>query len=648
MLSYRKFVGTVHNKIKVSVCFVTADNASIFMISPDNRAYPKPNFMKKKFFSFSAFALCIFSFSLLIFTGCQREIDNPNPGGGTTTNSGVNDNIMVSGGVRGTVIDENGQPVSGASVTSGGSITTTDRYGAFRFSNINLSKENGYVKVTKQGYFMGTRTFASTAGRTHNVRIQLIPKTNTGTFSGTSGGTITLSGGGKLVMPANAVTDATGTPYTGTVNVAMTWIDPTSQNLSDIVPGDLRGITTAGEERGLETFGMLGVELTGPGGQALKVATGKTAELTFPVPAALSGTAPATIDLWHFDEATGRWKQEGSATKTGSNYIAQVSHFSFWNCDAPFPLINLCMSFVNAANNQQLNNVQIRIKRPNGSYGYGRTDSAGNLCGKVPKNEVLTLEVLGQCNNVAYSQTIGPFSADATLPTVSATIAATNTLTITGTVTNCAGANVISGVAVIYVAGGYSYSVPVVNGVFTHTMIRCNSNDVNVSVMGIDYTTQQQGNPVGGTGTTGTLNIGTVQACGTSSAQYVELLIDGSPINFTAPPDIISSGDTLNSAGPIRISAYRVGSGPGGTTTTTGFNLSFANPTGITGSFPIISCSVIANMAAAQQIVSLSPMVNITTFGPPVTGFIVGNFSIQMMFSTGPKNVTGTFRVKRN
>jgi hypothetical protein len=604
--------------------------------------------MNKKLFSFSAFALFIFSISLVVFTACQREIDNPNPGGGTTTNPGVNDNIMVSGGIRGSVINENGQPVEGASVTSGGSTTTTDRYGTFRFSNINLSKENGYVKVVKQGYFIGTRTFASTAGRTHNVRIQLIPKTNTGTFSGTSGGTVTLSGGGKLIMPANAVTDATGTPYTGTVNVAMTWIDPTSQNLSEIVPGDLRGITTSGEERGLETFGMLGVELTGPGGQALKVATGKTAELTFPIPAALSGSAPATIDLWHFDEVTGRWKQEGSATKTGSNYIAQVSHFSFWNCDAPFPLVNLCMSFINSANNQPLNNVLIRIKRSNGSYGYGRTDSAGNLCGKVPKNETLTLQVMDQCNTVAYSQTIGPFSGDATLPPVSATLAPTNTLTITGTVTNCAGANITNGVAVIYTGNAFSYSVPVVNGAFSHTIIRCNSTAINFTVMGIDYTTQQQGNPVGGTGTTGSVNVGTIQACGTSSVQFVEILINGNPINFTAPPDMISSGDTLNAGGPFRISAYKTGSGSGGNTTTTAFNLSFSNPSATTGIFPISSCNVVASPDVAQQIVSSNPVVNITTFGPPVTGFIEGNFSIQMMFGATPKNVVGNFRVKRN
>lgn len=603
--------------------------------------------MKKKIFSFSAVALFIFSFSIIIFTGCQRELDNPNPGGSTTT-TGVDDNIIVTGGVRGTVIDENGQPVAGASVISGGSSTSTDRYGVFQFNNINLSKANGYVKVVKQGYFTGTKTFVSTAGRIHNVRIQLLPKTNTGNFSASTGGTITLSGGGKLVMPANVITDAGGTAYTGVVNVAMIWIDPTAQNLPEIVPGDLRGITTAGEERGLETYGMLGVEMTDPGGQVLKIATGKTAELTFPVPAALSGTAPATIDLWHFDEANGRWKQEGTATKTGSNYVAQVSHFSFWNCDAPFPLINLCMTLVNGANSQPLNNVQVRIKRPNGSYGYGRTDAEGNLCGKVPKNEALVLQVMDQCNNVTYSQNIGPFSADATLGTVSATLPATNTLIITGTITNCAGANVTNGAAVIYMSGAYSYSVPVTNGTFSTTIIRCSSNAVNFSVMGIDYTAQQQGNPVGGTGTTGTVNVGTVQACGTSSAQFVELLVAGSPINFTAPPDVISGGDTLSGAGPARISAYKVGSNPGSTTATSAFSLSYSNPTAVTGTFPILSCSISATPDFSQQIVSASPVVNITALGPPVTGFIVGNFTVQMMFGATPKTVVCNFRVRRN
>ncbi len=389
--------------------------------------------------------------SIFLFNACQREIEGGGAPTPTPTPPGpvVNDAIMVTGGVNGIVVDENNQPVAGVTVTSGTASTTTDRYGAFKFRNISLSKANATVKVIKNGYFNAFRSFPATAGVINNVRIKLIPKTNSGSFTASTGGTISIAGGGKLVMPANAITDAGGTAYSGTVNVAMAWIDPSSADLPFTLMGDLRGITTGGEERGLSTYGMLGVELTGPGGVPMKVAAGKTAELTFPIPASLLSGAPATIDLWHFDEATARWKQEGTATKSGSFYIAQVSHFSFWNCDAPFPVIDLCMSFKDN-NNQPLVNAQVRIKRVvNNAYGYGRTDSLGNLCGKVPKDEALVLEVLDICNNVIYTQNIGPFSAAATLPPVTVNIPAANNLIITGTVTNCANANVTNGAVVL-------------------------------------------------------------------------------------------------------------------------------------------------------------------------------------------------------
>jgi hypothetical protein len=601
--------------------------------------------MKKPSFFFSSIIIFLLSLSFVLSTGCQPDLENPNPGTGGTTTTPVNDNETVTGGVNGIVVDENNQPVAGAAVTSGTNSTTTDRYGFFYFSNISLSKANGSVKVVKTGYFNGFRTFVSVAGRINNVRLKLLPKTNAGTFLGSGGGTINITGGGKLVLPATAVTDAAGTAYSGTVNVAMTWIDPSSADLPNTVMGDLRGVTTAGEERGLSTYGMLGVEMTGTSGQALKIATGKTAELTFPIPASLQSSAPATIDLWHFDEATARWKQEGTATKTGTNYIAQVSHFSFWNCDAPFPLIDLCMTLVNG-DGQPLNNVQVRIKRPNGGYGYGRTDSTGSLCGKVPKAEALVLEVLDQCNAVIYTQNIGPFSANASLGNITVNIPAVNNLIITGTVTNCAAGNVINGAAVVYMAGGNHYTVPVINGTFTLSVVRCSGSAVNFTVLGIDYSTSQQSIPVSGTGTTGTVNIGTIQACGTSTAQFMEVLIDGSPVNFTAPPDEISSNDST-STGVFSNKTYVFASkqipGSFGNYVNFGFNNN-----AIIGLYPINNCNVsIGNTQNSSQILTASPTVTITTFGPVTTGFIEGNFSIQMNFSGSTKNVVCTFRVRR-
>ena len=600
--------------------------------------------MKKNILLFSAFIIFILSLSIFFTAGCQRGTNDPggNPPG--NNEPAVNDNEMVTGGIRGIVIDENNRPVENATVSSGATTVMTDRYGSFSFSNINLSKANGYVKVTKTGYFNGSRSFISKTGRIHTVRIKLLPKTNAGNFAAAAGGTINIGGGAKLVMPANAMTDAGGSSYTGTVNVAMTWIDPASADLPDIIPGDLRGVLTGGQERGLSTYGMLGVELTGSSGQSLKITSGKTAELTFPIPASLQANAPTSIDLWNFDEATGRWKQDGTAARIGSYYIAHVSHFSFWNCDAQFPIVEVCMNIVSAGNNIPLNNVQVRIKRPNGSYGYGRTDSLGNLCGKVPKNEVLVLEVLGQCNNVVYSQNIGPFSSDASLGTITVTIPAANSLIITGTLTNCSNANVTNGAVVIYTGNANSYSVPVTNGTFSLSLLRCENGSVNFSVLGVDYASLQMSTPVSGNGTTGTVNVGTVQACGTSAAQYVEFLIDGAPFAYTKPPDNIFYTDSsfagINSA---MISASKA------TNTNTYSSFNFQS-NGTTGSKPLTRCGIRTGiLGTAEIIVSPNPTVNITAFGPPVTGFIEGNFNIVMNFAgAGPKNLVCTFRVKRN
>lgn len=603
--------------------------------------------MRKKSFRFRNANIFLLLLSLSLAMGCQREVQDNIPGGGNT-GAGVDDNVMVVAGVRGIVVDENNQPVEGAAITSGSSTTTTDRYGVFRFNNINLSKANGYVKVVKQGYFTGSRSFVSTAGRIHNVRIKLLPKTNSGNFTGSAGGTINLSGGAKLVMPGNAVNDASGNSYSGQVNVAMTWIDPSAPNLPEIIVGDLRGITTGGEERGLQTFGMLGVEMTSPGGQALKIAPGKTAELTFPIPASMVGSAPATIDLWHFDEVKGRWIQEATATKTGNNYVAQVSHFSFWNCDAPFPLINLCMTLVNAANSQPLVNVQVRIKRMNGSYASGWTDSTGNLCGKVPKSEALVLEVMDQCNTVAYSQNIGPFSADASLGTISVTLPATSTLTITGTITDCNNVNVTNGSAIIYTGGTYSYTAPVSNGNFSITIVRCTGGILNFSVVGVDNAAQQQSAPVSGSGTTGIINVGTIQACGTSSAQFADYMIDGVSYHFSVPPDQFNCPDSAGSWGTYSKKTNFYGFKGGGGIAIGSVAIYFPHNE-LPGTFPLhyARMQYTANVEALQ-LIGANPVVNITAFGAPGGGFIEGNFSELMNVSGSPKMVNCNFRVRRN
>lgn len=583
---------------------------------------------------------------LVMFTACKKNSNE------IITEITYNDAGTVTANVSGIVVDENNLPVAGATVTLGSQMVTTNVKGVFRFQQINISKNNGFVTVSRPGYFKGFRSFVTMAGRTNTLRIKLSPKNISGTFNGSAGGAVSLSSGAKVVLPANALVDAGGNAYTGTVNVAMVWLNPKAADLASTIPGDLRGINTDGYERVLETYGMLGVELTNTSGQTLKIAAGKTAEITMPVPAAMQASAPSVIPLWHFDEVKGRWIQEGSANRVGNNYVGTVTHFSFWNLDLPYNSVNLCVTVQNQ-NLIPLGAIVVAIHRTNvpGCTGYGMTDSLGNVCGRVPKNEPLSLELLDECGSVIYTQNIGPFAADASV-NIAANIVG---ITITGKILNCSNAAVTNGCAYISTGFGYLYSSPVnSSGVFTLVIPNC--GNVNYSVLPVDNATSQQGSIVMGTASVGTVNLGNLVACGSNSAQFLHMWIDGVPFLWNEPADTLVGINFLLPPGSspayfCSLRSYRpYNTNPGGGVD--GINVTFENDNA-TGIVNLNSISIYITSAAlfSNQVITPTPKITITNWGPPLTGFMEGNFSFQMQFIVNNlpviKQVQCDFRFRR-
>jgi hypothetical protein len=472
-------------------------------------------------------AIALLAIVLTIATGCKRteipttpETTPTNPVGGP-----VNDAAQVTASVSGIVLDETNAPIANAVVTSGTATTTTNTNGMFIFQNISLSKENGNITAVKAGYFKGIRSFKTTAGKNHTVRLQLMQRVLSGTVNAAAGGTITSNGGATIVFPANAFVTSTGAAYTGAVTVYSRWIDPTAANLPFVIPGDLRGVSTTGVESILETYGMVGAELADASGNVLKIATGKTATVSFPIPASLSATAPASIVLWHFDDATARWKENGTATKTGSVYIGQVDKFSFWNVDVPSTnFINLDYTLINATNNTPLVATTTRIKRANGNYGYGTTNNAGFVSGLVPKNEVLVLEVIANsaCGTVVYAQNIGPFAVNTSLGNINVAIPAAQFVQFTGTLTTCTGAAVSNGYISLAGTGGYAgFGNTTATGAFSFSILNCSGIIATYNYQGTDVATGQQSSVASGSNATGTVNLGTIAACGTAAVADV-------------------------------------------------------------------------------------------------------------------------------
>jgi hypothetical protein len=412
------------------------------------------------------------------------------------------------------------------------------------------------------------------------------------------------------------------------------------------MPGDLRGIDESGAERGMISYGMLGVELEGTGGEKLQIATGKKAALKFPLPSSIQSAAPATIALWSFNEVTGLWKQEGTATKVGAKYEAEVSHFSFWNCDAPFEITSFSAN-IKDQNGNPLKHVMVKIKRTPGSgwwnNGYGFTDSSGNVQGMIPKNQPLILEVYtnSSCATAVHTQNIGPFASPATM-NITVTLSAASTFTITGTVQNCSVAAVVNGYAEVK-AGFHVYRAPIVNGAFSLSFNNCSSSQ-QVTYFAVDNTGSQQSNPVTTTINAGNTNVGVINACGTSTQQFINITVNGTPHNLTYPAD----------------SLYANSYSQGTTFTTTSIsgtnwsanhtNMYFSFNGAATGTFPLsFVTSRIPGIGDSLSMNISNPInVTITEFGS-VGGYIAGNFS-GSLYTTGmvAHPVVCSFRVRRN
>jgi len=375
--------------------------------------------------------------ALIIAGGCKKKEDDPPPPSTTTTTTPTPSSewgSSIQTDVAGTVLDESGQAMSGVAMQVGSATATTDVNGAFYISNATVYENLGYVTASSPGYFPGSRSFLPTTG-TDVVNIRMLAKNSAGSFAATTGGTV-LSEGVNISFTSSTF-EQNGTAYTGNVNVALNFIDPESNAFADEMPGTLLGMQNSTSTR-LTSYGMVAVELTDNSGNEVDLVSGSTAELRFPVPASLLSSAPADIDLWYFDESTGLWESEGTASLQGSEYVANVSHFSFWNCDYGGPYIYLDGQVTDPIGSG-IQGARVTVTSTTQGSETDYTSSAGYFGGYVPSGEVLDIVVEVDCGGSGYQTyytgQIGPFSSATTLPVI--TVVQGSLVLVTGTVTDC-------------------------------------------------------------------------------------------------------------------------------------------------------------------------------------------------------------------
>lgn len=574
-------------------------------------------------------------------TSCKKENVTPqtpttNPTPGTAVNQ-LYSGVTISTSIGGEILDESNNPISNALVTVGSDYTYTNTNGHFYLTDISVDSDRAYVKVEKDGYFLGARAVNPETSITSYVSIQLVQKTVAGTINNSTGGIVSVSGGPSITFEADDISMEDGSPYNGQVTVYAAYLNPTASNIGEIIPGDLDAIDENGNAVALITYGMVAVELFGSGGEYLNIAQGETVELSMPVQSAQLSAAPSSIPLWYFDETVGNWVEEGSATLQGTTYTGTVSHFSFWNCDQSTPAVNLELSV--SCNNIPNANVMVQLSSPQGLvYGTSYTNANGEINELMPAGVPLILDIYDICGTIAYTQNIGVNNTDLDLGQITQ---CNNTVAITGTLVDCNGLVVTNGMFNIQAGAANIPLFADANGYINTTVSTCSASSIVVS--GYDFTAALQSTPV--TVTVGaTIDLGSIIVCDQID-EFVSYTYDGVQFDIydTGQNEVFANDGFV---GPVP------NSGAMGITALNGLDkLSFFTDNLGLGTHPNILVPGVTNGVGlavnGDFAVPNTIMVTYTLYGSAPGDYYEGTFSGSYTDMSGNSHVlTGSFRAK--
>lgn len=359
--------------------------------------------MRRKIHSLT-FVFMALLMMLMTFASCSKIQDLLNEGDDDDDDSeGGNPPELVEGrmediALSGIVRDASGTPIEGVSIVSGSSAATTNTDGFFEFDQIqvvSVQNDRSVVRFSKSGYFDVVRSMNADDAEGASWEVVMCKKENNDftsikTYSSSSDQTL-QAGEMKIDMPQDGYkVDGTGAGYTGKVKSEMVYLDPNNERFSEMMPGgDLAAVRSDNSSAQLVSYGMTDLNMYAENGDKLQLKDGSKAKLTFPIPAGMGENPPASIPLWSFNEKTGLWEEEGSATLQGNVYVGEVAHFSWVNLDYPEKQ-GTVYGYVKDDTGKVLPGVRLNIGQLLGSK---TTKSDGSYEQEVPANTAFNITV---------------------------------------------------------------------------------------------------------------------------------------------------------------------------------------------------------------------------------------------------------------
>ncbi|CAM4329990.1 hypothetical protein ZORO111903_13830 [Zobellia roscoffensis] len=388
----------------------------------------------------------------------------------------------------GKITDIDGTSLEKVKITIGDQTALTDVNGVFSLSEVAVHEKFAFIKAEKATYILGSRTIVPSSNGSNVANITLLKRNSIETINTGKASEVSLPNGAKVNF-AGSFIDASGAEYSGKVEVSIHYLEPNQTTTFSQMPGSLFGKRENNEPSAMETYGMLAINLYSPAGEVLNISEDTPAVLHFPV-STTTPNAPSTIPLWYFDETVGYWKEQGVATTIDGMYVAEVTHFTWWNCDLPLNSIRACFEL---KKDVILPNTRFKITTSSDDQLIytGTTDEQGLNCGLFPKNEKLTVTLFGDCDTekTEASIEIGPFLEDSPSISINVTELADSAFTtLVSTVTNCNNAPLTNGYALLYSTNNSDDSkiLPIRNGEIEQQLVYCKEGNYSMVVIDLD------------------------------------------------------------------------------------------------------------------------------------------------------------------
>lgn len=310
-----------------------------------------------------------------------------------------------------------GAGIAGATVSVGSATATTLADGTYTLTGDAGERVVMHIEAT--GFAENFRIARIDAGQTTQLGgAQLLPVGTTQTVTVSTGAMVAVPNStAQVIIPANALVPRTGGAAAPAVNVSVTPINPSID--VNYMPGDFTATpASGGAPIRIESFGALLVDISDNSGVRYSLAPNATAIIRIPV-GTRSLTRPATIPLFYFDDSTGRWTEQGTATIGGTVpnqfYEGTVGRLSYWNADRVQETVFVSGCVQDAAG-QRVSNALVQTDGINYSgSASAQTAADGSFRVALQRNSLATLIAI-EGARITSTSSVGPLSADFTMP----------------------------------------------------------------------------------------------------------------------------------------------------------------------------------------------------------------------------------------